>query len=44
VQADGRGQAAIGGFTFSYYPVTANQIVLIGLDDRALLYGTAQKM
>jgi hypothetical protein len=44
VQADGRGQAAIGPYTFSYYPVTANQIVLIGLDDRALLYGTAQKM
>ena len=44
VQTDGRGQAAIGGYTFGYYPVTANQIVLVGLDDRALLYGTATKM
>lgn len=43
VQASGRGVAAIGPFTFAYYPVTANSIVLVGLDDRALLSGTAQK-
>jgi hypothetical protein len=44
VQSTGRGQAAIGGYYFSYYPVTASQIILIGIDDRALLYGTAKKM
>ncbi len=42
-QANGRGQAAIGGNSFSYYPTSANQVVLIGLDDSALLYGTASK-
>ena len=42
-QANGRGQAAIGGNSFSYYMATANQVVLLGLDDRALLSGTATK-
>lgn len=44
VQSNGRGQASFNGYNFSYYPVTANQIVLVGLDDRSLLYGSAQKM
>lgn len=43
VQANGRGRAAIGGYSFGYYPITSNQIALVGLDDRALLSGTAQK-
>jgi hypothetical protein len=43
VQSTGRGQAAFNGYNFSYYPVTANSIVLVGLDDRTLIYGTAQK-
>ena len=42
-QANGRGQAAIGGNSFSYYMATASQVVLLGLDDRALLSGTATK-
>ena len=41
--ANGRGQAAIGGNAFSYYMATSNQLVLLGLDDRALLTGTATK-
>lgn len=43
LQANGRGQAAIGGNNFSYYATSASQVVLIGLDDAALLYGTAAK-
>ncbi len=41
--SNGRGQAVIGGNTFSYYAISASQIALVGLDDRALLDGTAQK-
>jgi hypothetical protein len=44
VQSNGRGQASFNGYTFSYYPVSASSIVLVGLDDRSLVYGTAQKM
>ena len=36
-----RGYALIGGNAFSYYMQAPNQIVLVGLDDRVLLYGTA---
>jgi hypothetical protein len=43
VQANGRGVAAIGGYTFGYYPVSTSSIVLAGTDDRVLLYGTATK-
>ncbi len=42
-QANGRGQAAIGGNNFGYYSVSPSQVLLIGLDDSALLYGTANK-
>ena len=41
---NGRGQAAIGGNTLSYYLVSSSQAVLIGLDSRVLLSGTATKM
>jgi hypothetical protein len=40
---NGRGYAVIGGNTFSYYINNLNQFTLTGLDDQALLHGTAQK-
>ena len=40
---NGRGYAVIGPNTFGYYLNSLNQITLVGLDDRVLLYGTAQK-
>ena len=40
---DGRGQAALGGNDFSYYPVSSTQVLMVGLDDRNLLMATAQK-
>jgi hypothetical protein len=39
----GRGTAAIGANLFSYYAVSPNQIILAGLDDSTLLFGTATK-
>ncbi len=40
---NGRGYAVIGPHTFGYYLNSLNQITLVGLDDQALLSGTAQK-
>ena len=39
----GRGTVVIGPNMFSYYVVSQNQIVLAGLEDSTLLYGTATK-
>jgi hypothetical protein len=39
---NGRGYAVIGPHTFGYYLNSLNQITLVGLDDQALLSGTAQ--
>jgi hypothetical protein len=39
----GRGIAVIGPNVFSYYVVSQNQIILAGLEDDSLLYGTAMK-
>jgi hypothetical protein len=39
----GRGVAVIGPDIFSYYVVSQNQIVLAGLEDSTLLFGTATK-
>jgi len=39
----GRGVAVIGPDIFSYYVVSPNQIVLAGLEDSTLLFGTATK-
>ena len=39
----GRGTAVIGPNMFSYYVVSQNQIILAGLEDSTLLYGTATK-
>lgn len=39
----GRGMAVIGTDMFSYYAVSQNQIVLAGLEDTTLIYGTATK-
>jgi hypothetical protein len=39
----GRGTAVIGSNLFSYYAVSPTQIILAGLDDDALLFGTATK-
>jgi hypothetical protein len=39
----GRGTAVIGTDMFSYYAVSQNQIVLAGLEDTTLIYGTATK-
>ena len=39
----GRGTAVIGTELFSYYAVSQNQIVLAGLEDTTLIYGTATK-
>ena len=39
---NGRGYAVIGPHTFGYYLNSLNQIILVGLDDQALLSGTAQ--
>ena len=41
--SQGRGTAVIGSNLFSYYVVSANQIILAGLEDSTLLYGTASK-
>jgi hypothetical protein len=39
----GRGTAVIGGNIFSYYVVSQNQIILAGLEDSRLIYGTATR-
>jgi hypothetical protein len=39
----GRGVAIIGPNVFSYYVVSQNQIILAGLEDSTLLFGTATK-
>jgi|SRR5215813_4571019 len=39
----GRGMAVIGTDMFSYYAVSQNQIILAGLEDATLIYGTATK-
>lgn len=39
----GRGTAVIGSNLFSYYAVSPNQIILAGLEDNVLLFGTATK-
>lgn len=39
----GRGTAVIGSNLFSYYVVSQNQIILAGLEETNLLYGTATK-
>ena len=39
----GRGTAVIGSNVFSYYVVSQNQIILAGLEDSTLIYGTATK-
>lgn len=41
--AGGRGTAVIGSNLFSYYVVSQNQIILAGLEETNLLYGTATK-
>src|SRR5256885_9559756 len=43
VFSGGRGTAVIGSELFSYYAISQNQIVLAGLEDSALIYGTATK-
>ena len=39
----GRGTAVIGSNIFSYYVVSQNQIILAGLEDSRLIYGTATR-
>ena len=39
----GRGTAVIGTDMFSYYAVSQNQIILAGLEETTLIYGTASK-
>jgi len=39
----GRGTAVIGADVFSYYAISQTQIVLAGLEDTTLIYGTATK-
>ena len=39
----GRGTAVIGSDIFSYYAVSQSQIILAGLDDTTLIYGTTTK-
>lgn len=41
--SSGRGTAVIGSNVFSYYAVSPTQIILAGLDNDALLFGTASK-
>ena len=43
VFSGGRGTAVIGSDMFSYYAVSQNQIILAGLEDATLIYGTATK-
>ena len=43
VFSGGRGMAVIGPDMFSYYAVSQNQIILAGLEDATLIYGTATK-
>ena len=43
VFSGGRGMAVIGTDMFSYYAVSQNQIILAGLEDTTLIYGTATK-
>lgn len=39
----GRGVAAIGSKTFSYYPVSSSEVALLGLDDTSLIQGGLRK-
>ena len=43
VFSGGRGMAVIGTDMFSYYAVSQNQIILAGLENATLIYGTATK-
>ena len=40
---NGRGQLLLGGNKFSYYVVSANRLILAGLEDSILLHGEAKK-